>query len=74
MPDGKFLLNVILKSLALFLAFDLIFAVCNPLPVLARFSIYNRLVPGRERFPFGENSREAVQPEPVQPGCDVCLP
>ncbi len=59
LPNGKFLRNVILKALALFVAFDLVFAIGNPLPVLARFSIYNHLVPGRERFPFGENSREA---------------
>jgi hypothetical protein len=32
-----------------------IYALLDPLPVIGKVSIYNSLVPGRERLPFGEN-------------------
>lgn len=50
----QFLRNVLLKALGLFLAFNLLFAAWQPAG-LGRLSIYNRALPGRERFPFGEN-------------------
>lgn len=59
MPNGSFLRNVILKAVALFAALNLVFAAWNPVPALARLSAYNRLFPGRERFPFGENPQKA---------------
>lgn len=59
LPNGSFLRNVILKALALFAALNLVFAAWNPVPALARLSAYNRLFPGRERFPFGENPQKA---------------
>jgi hypothetical protein len=53
--DTKFIRNVLLKALALFVAANLIFAAWNPTGLLGHISAYNLLFPGRERFPFGEN-------------------
>jgi len=61
--EAKFIRNVLLKALALFVAANLIFVAWNPAPqktggiidLLGRISAYNLLFPGRERFPFGEN-------------------
>jgi hypothetical protein len=63
MRDAKFIRNVILKALALFVAANLIFVAWNPAPqksggitdLLGNLSAYNLLFPGRERFPFGED-------------------
>lgn len=53
--EARFVRNVLLKALALFVACNLIFAALDPLPMLGRLSLYNSwLVPGRERLPFGE--------------------
>ncbi|MFH1523954.1 MAG: hypothetical protein ABIF04_03225 [Chloroflexota bacterium] len=53
--DGKFLRNVLLKGLVLFLVLDLTFVAINP-AALGKVSLYNHLFPGRQRFPFGEDS------------------
>jgi hypothetical protein len=53
--DTKFIRNVLLKALALFVAANLVFAAWNPTGLLGQISAYNLLFPGRERFPFGEN-------------------
>jgi hypothetical protein len=42
------------KVLALFVAINVLFALVNPVPALGRVSIYNTLVPGRERLPYGD--------------------
>jgi len=47
--------NVLLKTLLLLAAFNLIFVVTNPLPWLGGLSLYNAVLPGRQRFPFGED-------------------
>ena len=52
--DAHFVRNLLLKALALFVACNLVFAALDPLPVLGCLSLYNWLVPGRERLPFGE--------------------
>lgn len=57
--DIKFFRNVILKAGLLFLVFNLILVLIPPAYGGWQPSIYNNLVPGRERFPFGENPREA---------------
>ncbi len=69
----KFLRNVVLKGLILFLLLDLAFAAFNP-AWLGKISLYNQLFPGRERFPFGEDSAQSLQPEPLRPGGDVRVP
>jgi hypothetical protein len=52
---NRFLRNVLIKALVLFLAADGLFAAVDVLPALGRISIYNRLVPGRMRLPYGEH-------------------
>ena len=56
--DGKFLRNVILKGLVLFLLLNLVFAAINHAG-LGKASLYNHLFPGRQRFPFGEDSAQS---------------
>ena len=55
MTDWKSLLRLILKTLALFAAVNLLLGLCPPELPLGRVSAYNLLFPGRPRFPFGEN-------------------
>jgi hypothetical protein len=52
--NARFLGGVLVKGLLLFLALNLLFALLNPLPALGRLSVYNGLIPGRARLPFGE--------------------
>jgi hypothetical protein len=52
---GRFLRNVLIKALLLFLAVSGLFALANPMAALGRLSIYNGLVPGRVRLPYGEH-------------------
>ncbi len=55
--DARFLRNVLLKGLLLFLVLDLLVAA---LPAgIGRLSLYNRLFDGRLRFPFGEDSERS---------------
>ncbi len=56
--ERKFLRNVLLKGLLLFLVLDLAFVAVNPAG-LGKISLYNHLFPGRQRFPFGEDSAQA---------------
>ncbi len=51
--------NVLIKAILLFLGLNLLFAATNPMPALGRASIYNTIVPGRTRLPFGENPEKA---------------
>jgi hypothetical protein len=54
----KFLRNVLLKALGLFVAFNLVFAILPPLEG-RRWSLYQGVLPGRERLPFGETPQRA---------------
>jgi hypothetical protein len=54
--NWRFILNVLIKTALLFVIVNVVFALTDPLPTLGRLSIYNVLVPGRERLPYGENS------------------
>jgi len=55
--DYRFVRNVLIKGLALFLLLDLAFAA---LPSgLGNLSLYNHLFAGRQRFPFGEDSSQS---------------
>ncbi|MEZ0395605.1 MAG: hypothetical protein ABWK53_04130 [Anaerolineales bacterium] len=51
-------LAVLWKGLLLFLILDLLVAALPPVDS-GRLSLYNRLFPGRERLPFGENPAQA---------------
>jgi hypothetical protein len=52
-------LRIILKTAALFLLFNLLFAFTNPLEALGAMSLYNGAVPGRTRLPYGENPAQS---------------
>jgi len=56
--NGKFLRNVVIKGLILFLIVNLAFSGIQP-AWLGKVSLYNRIFPGRERFPFGEDPAQA---------------
>jgi hypothetical protein len=56
--SDKFLRNVILKGVALFLLVDLLFVALNP-AIFGNLSLYNHLLAGRQRFPFGEDSTQS---------------
>lgn len=55
----RFLRNVIIKALLLFLACNVLFAAWNPVATLGSISVYNLIFPGRLRFPFGEDPQHA---------------
>jgi hypothetical protein len=52
---GRFVRNVVLKALLLFVVFNVLFALLDPMPFLGRISLYNGVFPGRLRLPYGEN-------------------
>lgn len=55
----NFYIRASLKALALFIAFNVVLVFVDPMPVIARLSVYNWLVPGRERLPHARQpSRE----------------
>jgi hypothetical protein len=43
------------KALALFALLNLVFALADPVPALGRISLYNGLLAGRDRLPYGED-------------------
>jgi hypothetical protein len=51
--------NVILKALFLFIIINMLFAVTDPMAVMGKISIYNHLVPGRQRLPYGDDPSRA---------------
>lgn len=56
----EFVLRVLLKAALMFVVLNLIFALIGPMDTLGRLSLYNTVVPGRERLPFaGENQAAA---------------
>jgi len=52
----KTIIRIGLKALALFVVFNLAFALTRPVPSLGRLSLYNSVFPGRQRLPWGENA------------------
>lgn len=50
--------RVILKGLGLFLIVNIVFSLTG-LGNLGKYSLYNKIFPGRLRFPFGENPSES---------------
>jgi hypothetical protein len=50
-------LNVLIKGLLLFALFNLVIAAWQP--SVGQFSLYNNIFTGRERLPFGENSKQS---------------
>jgi hypothetical protein len=52
-------LRIVAKAAALFIVLNLAFAWLNPMEALGSLSLYNTLLPGRERLPYGENPSES---------------
>jgi hypothetical protein len=52
-------MRVVLKAAILFVLVNFAFVVIDPLPALGRISVYNLLIPGRARLPYGENSEQS---------------
>jgi hypothetical protein len=57
--DWKFARRVGWRALVILLALELVFSGLNLGSAAGQLSIYNRLVPGRARFPFGENPAQS---------------
>jgi hypothetical protein len=53
------IVRVLIITLVLFVACNVIFAALNPLEALGRVSLYNAIVPGRDRLPYGEDSAKS---------------
>jgi hypothetical protein len=51
--------RVLIKAAVLFAVFNLIFASFDPWPLLAKLSVYNAIVPGRRRLPFGSDPQRS---------------
>ncbi len=47
--------RVVFKAVMLLILLNIFFALFNPLDAIGELSIYNRLVPGRVRLPYGED-------------------
>ena len=52
--ERKFVRNITLKALVLFVILNLVFALSNLLPTLGHLSAYNIIFPGRLRLPYGD--------------------
>ncbi|MBN1438186.1 MAG: hypothetical protein JW929_02145 [Anaerolineales bacterium] len=52
---GRFIRNVVIKGLILFAAANALLAAVDLLPLFGRISVYNRIVPGRVRLPYGDD-------------------
>jgi hypothetical protein len=61
----RFIRNVILKALLLFVVFNLIFMSADIVPWLSRLTAYNWIFPGRTRLPYGEVPMRAYNISPL---------
>lgn len=53
------LMRIALKTAVLFALCNLLFAVVYPLDVIGHLSLYNHVLPGRDRLPYGENPSQS---------------
>jgi hypothetical protein len=51
--------RVLIITFVLLVACNVIFAALNPIEALGRVSLYNVVLPGRERLPYGEDSAKS---------------
>jgi hypothetical protein len=58
-PPLRTLIAILVKALVLFVIAILVFGLVQPLPLLEKATLYNWLIPGRPRLPFGENPDKA---------------
>lgn len=54
-----FALRVVIKAAVLFVLMNVLFALVYPLEGIGRISLYNLILPGRERLPYGENQAQS---------------
>jgi len=52
-------LRLLFKATLLFLGLNLLFTALNPMPALGQLSLYNTLLPGRQRLPYGDDPQRA---------------
>lgn len=52
-------MRVAVKAALLFIALNLLFTALNPLPAIGRASLYNWLLPGRLRLPYGDDPQRS---------------
>jgi lysophospholipase L1-like esterase len=57
--DWKPLIRIAIKAVIFFAAINLVYAALNPLDFIGRISLYNIILPGRERLPYGEKPDES---------------
>lgn len=48
-----------IKALSLLLIFNFLLIFIEPLPLVAKISIYNSIIPGRDRLPYGEQPEKS---------------
>ncbi|MBK9750312.1 MAG: hypothetical protein IPO91_26555 [Chloroflexi bacterium] len=53
------LIRIAVKTAIFFVLCNLVYALVSPLDALGRVSVYNTLIPGRARLPYGENPTES---------------
>ncbi len=52
-------LRIVVKAALLFVVLNGLFALLDPVESIGRISVYNTILPGRERLPYGENPAES---------------
>lgn len=57
--NWRLLLRIAVKAVLMFAACNLIFALVYPMEWMGRLSLYNTVIPGRVRLPYGENAAES---------------
>jgi hypothetical protein len=55
----RFVRNVTIKGMLLFIVVNLVFAWIYPIEAIGRISAYNRIFPGRVRLPYGDHPERA---------------
>ena len=55
-PNWRTIIRILIKATLLFALINVVFALLDPIEALGSVSIYNVIVPGRERLPYGEDS------------------
>ena len=53
--DWSTIRRILVKTMALFIICNVMFASCDPWPFLGTLSVYNNIVPGRHRLPYGDD-------------------
>jgi hypothetical protein len=53
--NGPMILRILAKTLILLAAFNFLFMLLQPMPLLGHISAYNVIFPGRERLPYGDD-------------------